>query len=805
MSADHDRHTLRQLCDDLRLLRLQAGGPSLRALATQLRLGKSQVGSILNGRISQLPDWDVVRAIVDGCLQFARDHGRLNQLSVPTGIEQFWRPRYALMEYAQHQAAGHQALTSTGGTRPAAPVPRQLPAAARHFAGRAGPLATLDALLNEDAHITTVVISVIGGTAGVGKTTLAVYWAHRVADRFPDGQLYVDLRGFGPSGPAVDPGEVVRQFLDALGVPAGQIPADPEAQVGLYRSVLAGRRMLILLDNARDSGQVRKLLPGTPGCLVLVTSRAPLISLVATADAHPIALDLLNRDEAEDLLTQRLGRERVAAEPQAVTDLIDRCARLPLALAVVAANAATHRVPLGELAAQLRDRDRWLEVFELGDPATDIDAVFAWSYRALTPAAARLFRLLSRHPGPDFTAPALASMTALSLPEVRLLLAELVRANLLTRATPGRYTCHDLLLGYAGRLSATGDAGADEAATGRLLDHYLHSASAADRLLQPERDPLMLVAPQPGTVPERFLDRDGALQWLTAEHPVLLAMVNQAAECGYNQHVWQMAWMLTGFLQRNRRWSEQMAVATAAVAAVQLLADPHAAAVAHRILARAYIETGRYEDADAHLGLALEAAIRGGDCAGQAHAHHHRAYLCERQGRYLAALDETRQALELYSGAGHRYGQAAALNAIGWYHAQLGDYTAALPACEQALTLLRDLDNRSGQAATWDSLGYAHYRLGNQAHALRCYRQALDLYRELGELYQEACILIRLADTHQVAGSPSAARIAQRKALTILTELDHPDADAVRAKLGDCPRSGSDAGTVVASVLSGQS
>lgn len=782
---DHDRHMLRQLCDDLRLLRLQAGGPSLRALATRLGLGKSQLGSILSSRISQLPDWDVVRAIVDACVEFAQDHDRLSQLSVPTGIEQFWRHRYALVEYAQQQEAARRALTAAGGARPApgVPVPRQLPAAPRRFAGRAGPLATLDALLNEDGHNAAVVIAAISGTAGVGKTALAVYWAHRVADRFPDGQLYVDLGGFGPSWPAVEPGEVVRQFLDALGVPAGRIPPDPDAQVALFRSKLAGRRMLILLDNAHDSGQVRQLLPGTPGCIVLVTSRTPLTGLVATADAHPIALDLLSRAEAEDLLTRRLGRTRVAAEPQAVADLIDSCARLPLALAVVAARGATQEVPLAELAAELRDRDAWLEVFEPGDPTSDIHAVFAWSYRALTPAAARLFRLLGRHPGPDFTAPALASLTALPPPKVRPLLAELVRANLVTWTTPGRYTCHDLLRGYAAQLSATAGAGSDEAATGRILDHYLHSASIADRLLRPNRDPLTLAAPRPGAVPERFTDRDSALRWLTAEHPVLLAMVGYAAETGYDRHAWQVAEVLTGFLERNRLWSDQVTVGTTAVAAARRLADPRATALAHRILARAYIETSRYEEADAQLDLAMDADTGSGNLAGQAHTHHHRAYLCERRGRYRAALDHTQQALALYADAGHRYGQAAALNAIGWYHAQLGDHTAALPACEQALTLLRELGHCSGQAATLDSLGYAHHCLGNHAEAVRCYRQALDLYRELGEPYQEACMLIRLADTHQVAGSPGAASSARHRALTILTELGHPDAEAVRARL----------------------
>lgn len=768
---------LRQLCDDLRLLRLQAGGPSLRGLAARLRLGKSQVGSILNGRISHLPAWEVVRGIVDGCHQYALEHGRLDQLSLATGIEQFWRPRYATVDHALQQAARQQA-----GRQPPdpAPPPRQLPAAARHFAGRAEPLDALNGLLHATDRTSAVMIAAITGTAGVGKTALAVHWAHQVADRFPDGQLHVNLRGFGPAGPVLDPGDVVRRFLDSLGVPVHGIPADADALAALYRSTLAGRRILILLDNARDGAQVRPLLPGTPGCLVLVTSREPLTSLVAAEQAHPVPLGLLAPDEAEDLLARRLGRARIAAEPVAVKEIISHCARLPLALAIAAARAATGRVPLPELAAQLRDPDHRLGLLNAGDPTTDIRAVFAWSYLALTPPAARMFRLLGRHPGPDTTPAALAGFTAAPVPEVRRLLAELVRANLLTEPAPGRYACHDLLRAYAQDL---GDDSDGSAATARLLDHYLHTAGAADRLLYPDRDPVVLGPPEPGSAPQHLADRQQALEWLAAEHIVLLSTVDHAADRGYDRHTWQLAWTLTGFLERHRRWSDLAAVAELAVAAAGRQADPHASALAHRALARAHIEIGRYGDARANLGAALDLATRAGDRLGQAHTHHHLAYLWEHQRGYARALGHTRQALMLYRAADHRRGQAAALNAVGWYHAQLGDHATALTACRQALALLEELNHRPGQAATWDSIGYAYHHLGDHAHAAGCFRQALTLCRDLGERYQEATTLTHLGDSHQAAGRLRAARTAWRRALTILAELDHPDADLIRAKL----------------------
>jgi tetratricopeptide (TPR) repeat protein len=460
--------------------------------------------------------------------------------------------------------------------------------------------------------------------------------------------------------------------------------------------------------------------------------------------------------------------------------------RLPLALAIVAARAAAHRhVPLHFLAGELRDTgDRLNALSTTDDPHTDVRAVFSWSYHALTPEAARLFRLLGLHPGPDLAAPAAASLAAIPATTVRPLLAELTRASLLAEHTPGRYTFHDLLRAYATDLTHTTDPDQPRhAATHRMLDHYLHTAHTADRLLNPARDPVTLTPPQPGVTPQHPTDHEQAMAWFTAERAVLLAAVDHAAATGFDTHTWQLAWTLVTFLDRQGHWHDWAAAGSAAVAATGRLADPTAQAYAHRALASAYTRLGRFDDADTQLRHALDLYRQAGDQAGQARTHLNLTYLWERRGRPAQALDHARQALDLFRAAGHQDGQAQALNSVGWFHAHLGDHQQALTYCQQALTLNQELGNRYGQAGTWDSLGYAYHHLGRHAQAITCYQQALTLFRDFGDRYEEAGTLTRFGDTHHATGNPTAARDAWQHALTILTDLDHPDADTVRTKL----------------------
>jgi len=357
-------------------------------------------------------------------------------------------------------------------------VPRQLPTGIRHLAGRTDDLRTLDALLDRfDSAAGTALILAISGTAGVGKTALAVHWAHRAAENFPGGQLYVNLRGFDPSGDPVAPAEAIRGFLDALGMSAEPIPESQEAQAALYRSLVAGRRMLIILDNARDDAQVRPLLPGSAPCLVVVTSRRQLAGLAATEAAHLLTLGMLTDAEARELLSHRLGRELVDDQTGAVSELIRLCAGLPLALAIAAArHAARPSQPLQALVEELRpahNRLKVLDATDVADAVTSARAVFSWSYQSLGNHAARMFRLLAAHQGPDITAAAAASAAGVGQDRARQLLTELVLANLLTEHADGSYTFNDLLRAYAAEQAdgSEGDADRRLAAVRRMMDH----------------------------------------------------------------------------------------------------------------------------------------------------------------------------------------------------------------------------------------------------------------------------------------------------------------------------------------------
>jgi tetratricopeptide (TPR) repeat protein len=582
----------------------------------------------------------------------------------------------------------------------------------------------------------------------------------------------------------MDPADTVRGFLDALGVPAEKIPIELDARAALYRTQLADKRMLVLLDNARDTGQVEPLLPGAPGCLVLVTSRNRLTSLTSAAGAHPLPLDLLTLDEARDLLARRLGPRRVAVEPDSVEAIIAACTRLPLALAIVAARAASHpRFPLAALAAELREARTRLDALTGDDPATDMRAVFSWSYQQLTDDAARLFRLLGLHPGPDISTPAAASLAGVDPATVRPLLAELTRAHLVNEQQPGRYSFHDLLRAYAADLARTTDGDDQQAAVQRMLDHYLHTAVTADQLLNPTRNLITLTPPRAGVTPEHHLDYEQAMTWFSVEHRVLLAAVNLAAGAGVDGHTWQLAWALADFLDRCGHWQDLAATQRAGLAAARRLADLTAQARVHIPLALAYTRLGRDDDAQTELQQALDLYNEVGDQVGQGYAHLNISRMLERRGRLATVLDHDLRALDLFRAAGQGPGEAHALNMVGWHLALLGDHERAVPYCEEALALLQALGDRAGQAYTLDSLGYVHHHLGHHTQAIVCYQHALDLLRDLGERYQEADTLTHLGDTHVTTGSASAARDAYHQALTILEDLDHPDADQVRTKL----------------------
>jgi DNA-binding SARP family transcriptional activator len=669
-------------------------------------------------------------------------------------------------------------------TAPAARVlaaPAQLPPDVSAFAGRDEELRRLDTMIIDRSAAAKVVT--VSGTAGVGKSSLVVHWAHQVRGEFDGGQLYVNLRGFDPAATPVAPAEAIRGFLDAFEVPKERIPASFEAQVGLYRSLLTDRRVLVVLDNARDAEQVRPLLPGAPGCVVLVTSRNQLLGLLAEG-AQPLGLDLLSLDEARDLLAGRIGAERVAAEPQAVDEIVTLCAYLPLALAVVAAHAATYSTfDLASLADELHEARGGLDEFAGTDPATDPRAVFSWSYLQLSPDAARMFRLLGVHPGPDITARAAASLAGLPFRKVRPLLAELAGAHLVAQPNPGRYGCHDLLSAYAAELVQTVDSEADRrAAVRRMLHHYIHSADRADLLIDPHRDELP-AAPElaDGVEPEQLADHARALAWFDAERRVLITAVRQDSE--FDVEVWQLAWMMRRYLTYQGHRRDQLDTLGVALAAARRLGDPVMQAFAHCYRGSAYIWSNSYDEADAELRQALELYHKAHDKVGEAHVRHNFAWMLDRLGRQADALPYAQQSLDLFRAAGHQLGQAKALNAVGWFHTVLGDHVAALLYCQKALDLQTKMGDHLRAAQTWHSLGYVYMRLDNGDRAISCYQSAAALFHETGYLYNEANVMASLGDVHHITGNLDAAQVSWKHALDLLEQLGHPDADGVRAKL----------------------
>ena len=678
-------------------------------------------------------------------------------------------------------------VTPTGHPGPI--VPRQLPGASRHFSGRSRELGQLAGMLDPAGAVgQAAAIAVITGTAGVGKTTLAVHWSWQVADQFHDGQLYLNLRGFDPGGEPVRPGQAIRGLLEALSVPMTRIPASLDAQTGLYRSLMAGKRMLILLDNARDAEQVRPLLPGSPSCLVLVTSRNRLGGLIATEGAQPVVLGLPTDEEALDLLTRRLGPERIAREePAAVDGLIRMCARLPLALAVAAGRLGMNPdFPFDALTERLRGTDLRLAALEDGDGATSIRAVLSWSYQQLGAPAARTFRLLGLHPGPDFSLSAVASLAGLAPEQARSALDELVGAQLVNEQAPGRFAFHDLLRVYAGELVTTLDDAAERhEATARMLDYYLHASYAAATKFVTYRDVPALAEARAGVVvdDDQVADYAKAAAWFAAEQQVLVAVTALAAEAGFDTHTTQIASAAADFLSVYGRWHDVRSAQQHALTAALRLGDLKAQAAVHRSIGHAAYRLGWEEEAITHIQQALDLHAELGSATGQASSLGTLALILDGQGRHQEALELSKRGLECYRQAGHRAGEAAALTSIGWIVAELGDYEAALDYCGQSLALSRELGNRHTESSVWGTSGYAHWHLGDYEQAVSCYQQAIELCREFGDNQHLADALTYLGDVHLAAGDADAARESWKEALVIREATDHSGAQELRTRL----------------------
>ncbi len=644
-------------------------------------------------------------------------------------------------------------------------VPRQLPAPQRFFTGRAKELHDL----TEPGG--TVVITAIGGAGGIGKTALALHWAHLHADDFPDGQLYVNLRGFDPTSDPVPPGNALRAFLDALG--ATDPPTDLDAQAALYRSLVADKRILVVLDNARDTTQVTPLLPGGPRCAVLVTSRQQLVGLVSANGAKSVSLDVLDPHDARAFLTARLGPDRINAEPDVVEALLDLCGGLPLALSIIAARALTQPdLPLAALAEELAEQ----RLDALDDLSSSLRTVFACSLRVLSPDSRALFGLLGLTTAADLSLRSIAALAGLTPPRTRTLLRELEFAHLVQQHVVGRYRMHDLV-----RLYAAETAPDDPAALHRFITYFVATAHAGDRLIEPHRPP---ITPPPGeAVP--LQDVTAAMDWFDREYESLLAAHRQAIALGRHDLVWHMAWALTNYHLRRGHAAEDLAVWRAALDAAEALEDREKQVAAHRFVGMALVDVGVYEQGNHHLRRALDLVA---DDYGKAATHRAMAWALEHQGDIAGALAHADAQLALFRALDIPVRIAEALNDVGYRAARLGDYERAERHCSEALALNKELGHRDGEAATSDSLGYIAHHHGRAADALEHYHHALDVYRELDNSYEQASVLRHLGDVHAALGHGEEARSSWRQALTLFEAQGRvKDADEVTKLLSPAP------------------
>lgn len=765
-----------RLAAELRDLRREAGDPPYRQMAQRAHFSAATLARAASG--TALPSLAVTLAYAEAC---GADR---------TSWERRWRSARAEVEggVAFDLAPGAQpsrpAPTEIGGSGgPGFSRPAQLPKAPAVFVGREAELAGFDAAVvaGQSAAGTVIVVS---GMAGAGKSALALHWARRRVDQYPDGQLYIGLRGFATGSLPVAPAHAERSFLSALAGTSQPLPGDPDALAALYRSRLAGQRMLIMLDDARNAGQVRPLLPGSSSCTVVITSRDKLAGLVAIEGAHHVTLGPLTPGEAMELLTRRLGADRVAAEPGAALDIISLCGFLPLAVNIATAHAVLDSSrPLADIAAQLRNPHDRLTALNLSDPSADVRSVLSTSVRSLSPQARALFRALGSHPGPAMSLSAAASLGGVARDTAARYLGELDYLNLVDLPRREQVILHDLVHIYAAETAKADPPpeGADRAAI-RMLGHYLHSARAADRVLNPRRGNIAVAPPADGAVIEFFPSAQSALAWCRREHINLLAAIRYARDNGYDTHVWQLAWALATYLLRSGHTEDWISSQRSALSAVRRLGDGTAQARIHLGLSRAYATSGQFSLAVRHVHKALAIYSLDHDRIGQARCHLSLNLIHTRQDRHDLAVSHARKALDLFAAAGERHGQAAAHSAIGWLYALRHDQAQATAHCIRAIELFRALGDAAGEAAAQDSLGKVHADAGHYKEAISRYQQAAALNSRAGAPRNQAQSLIPLGDCHFACGDEQAARKAWQSASDILNELRQP-ADTARRKL----------------------
>ncbi|MGH3829687.1 MAG: ATP-binding protein [Pseudonocardiaceae bacterium] len=668
-------------------------------------------------------------------------------------------------------------------------APRQLPVDVTHFTGRDAELATLDAFLDQDDsdRPAAMVIQAIAGTAGVGKTALVVHWAHRVRDHFPEGQLFINLRGYDP-GPPLAPEQALEEFLRGLEVPAERIPAGLGVRAALYRSLLDRRRVLIVLDNANTAEQVRPLLPGSATCRVVVTSRNRLSGLVARDGASRVTVDLLPPAQAIALLRDVIGAARAAAEPEATAELASRCAYLPLALRIAAERAVTHPyVTLAELASELavaHDRLDLLATADEEDEATAVRAVFSWSYHALAPKAARAFRLLGLHAGPDISVPATAALTNTTLTQARQLLETLASTHLIEETGRDQYRFHDLLRVYAAECAREENDHDRAAAVRRVLTWYLHTGDAADRILNPHRRRIPLECPEAACVPLEFTDYDQALNWCEAQRANLVAAVRQAAEADEHAIACRLPYALWGFFYLRKHLADLIITHNIGLTAAQHLHDRKAEAWTLGAVGMAYFHLRQHDEAFDQFQCSLAISREIGDQWAEAISLAGLGTVCFYLGRYEEAFDYSQRALPICQEIDDPWGETFALINLGAAHRKLQHFEDALDYFQRVLAVTRLAHYQWGEATVLHNLGATYRDLARLEEALEYFQRARVTYREISDRWGEARTLLNIGDLLRKLNQVEAAATYWRQALPIFEDFnDTVKAAQVRASL----------------------
>jgi len=710
-----------------------------------------------------------------------------------------------------------------------AAVPRQLPVAIQAFVGRTHHLDELTRSLGRPGTRGSSLVVAIDGVAGVGKTSLAVQWSHQIKGRFPGGQLYTDLRGHDPDR-AVTPERALEEFLRSLGVPAAMIPAGVRARAELYRSLLRGRRVLVVLDNAGTYEQVHPLVPDSPGCVAVVTSRRGMPDLVARGGTQPFSLGGLDPSEAIALLRQGIGAARVDAESGAAAEFARLCAYLPLALRVASRRAATRPgVSLAELAEELaRERVRPGVPVADGEAFTGLRAALSWSYGHLPSDSADVFRLLGLHFGTHIGALAAAALTGTGRVEARRLLTVLTDAYLLDEVAPDRYQFHDLVRVFASERAAEIPEPERAAATRRLLTWYLHTADAAVHVLSPMGLRVLVDAPDvdaPGVAGESlgFDGQEAALAWYAAERDNLVAATRHASQCGQDAIAWQLPAVLWDFFSMYGHVDDWITTHTIGLDAAQRLGDNRGKAWMENNLGSAYRGLGQFDEALRHFHNALGHNEEMGNRQGEGWTRYNIGDTYRELGRFEEALTHLRQALLIGREVGERWSEGYTLNMIGDTYRCLGQLDEALRQLLPALVINREIGHRRGEGWTLTMIGDTYRERGQLDRAVSYYQQALAIRREIGDRRGEAATLASMGDAchqrrefdearqhyqHSVAirheigdrrgealtltglgavqqqiGGLDDARESLRRAIAIFEELGDPQADQARDQL----------------------